>query len=470
MNQILLEPTDVLFFRDGRPMEGSLSGHTAAWPLPDITNHALHAALHRADIEGVHEHRRGRSGEYDDERDRKFGSLQTVGPFPVDTRDNRQTWFFPRPADAQQSKSNTVNLKPVEVDETDHGCPNSSLPEPLKYAVGNMCPPSKEIVEAWWSEGAWNDYLGTDQRDGITCSEKEAFKTDDAFADREQQTGIAIDSDTGTTGQGEAERMIYSAHYLRLRPDIRLGLFAAAQDKRKSDPGNTRDLVEEMLNGKPTAIVVGGQQRVCTAKRDSVSNRLPLPLGKMDGFKDPTNGKFAVKWILLSPAIFPKIEISEKNLTPHPGGWLPTWIQESDGKVMLKCPKESARKDGEGRVEWRKRVAAIEKNIFAKLVAAIIPKPIPVTGWALPNDKDTDREKGGAKSTHLAVPAGAVYYFEADNEEAAKSLAAALNWHGDTHGKEIKNRRSSLMGEKGYGLGVCGTWEFFKNVDGRSKR
>ena len=62
MNTILLEPTDVLFFRDGRPMSGSLSGHGAAWPLPNVISHAFHAALHRAALDGVHLHRRGRSG------------------------------------------------------------------------------------------------------------------------------------------------------------------------------------------------------------------------------------------------------------------------------------------------------------------------------------------------------------------------------------------------------------------------
>ena len=41
INTILLQPTDVLFFRDGRPMEGSLAGHGAAWPLPNVTDAAF---------------------------------------------------------------------------------------------------------------------------------------------------------------------------------------------------------------------------------------------------------------------------------------------------------------------------------------------------------------------------------------------------------------------------------------------
>jgi len=106
-------------------------------------------------------------------------------------------------------------------------------------------------------------------------------------------------------------------------------------------------------------------------------------------------------------------------------------------------------------------------RIAAKLVAAITGKPLPVTGWALPNG--TDRAEGGAKSTHLAVPAGAVYYFECDDEPSAIALAAALNWHGpsqseiSTLSSQIQNRRSTLMGEKGFGLGVCGSWNFHGN-------
>ncbi len=47
MTPIILHPTDVLFFRDGRPISGSLAGHGAAWPMPTVVNAALHAALHR---------------------------------------------------------------------------------------------------------------------------------------------------------------------------------------------------------------------------------------------------------------------------------------------------------------------------------------------------------------------------------------------------------------------------------------
>jgi len=71
--------------RPGRPMSASLAGHGAAWPLPNVISAAFHAALHRAFPEpnGDHLHRVKVDGGYSETRTRRFGSLITVGPFPV---------------------------------------------------------------------------------------------------------------------------------------------------------------------------------------------------------------------------------------------------------------------------------------------------------------------------------------------------------------------------------------------------
>jgi hypothetical protein len=208
-------------------------------------------------------------------------------------------------------------------------------------------------------------------------------------------------------------------------------------------------------------IIVGSQQRACHVEPvdGALSQFLPIspPIG---------DGTTHIKWLLLSPAIWPAIpEGKAANGTTrqqHPGGWLPNWICPETGQVLLKAG-DIERRQGESRADWRKRVRALG-NVAARLVAARIPKPIVVTGWteAL-HLKDTPwQRQHGPRPTLLAVPAGAVYYFEADTPEAAAQLAAALNWHGnDTKSATIRNRRSTLLGEKGYGLGVCGTWNFY---------
>ena len=463
MNTILLQPTDVLFFRDGRPMSGSLAGHGAAWPLPNVINAAFHAALHRAQLDAdgsqkLHTHRRGARGAYaeDARRDRKFGSLITAGPFPVK---DGSTWFFPRPHDLQDA-----TLQPALLPADSFDSVQSSLPDPLEYAVASRLLPSKESgAKGWLAQAAYQRYL---DGSGLTLKDHESLNDTD-FADTEHTIGIAIDPATGTAGQGEAAGKIYSAHYLRLREAWQLGVCAVAEDKEFKHQQHGRDLVKALLNGGQHQIIVGGQQRICSARVADMA--LPLPRGKADGFREQ-GGKFLVKWILLSPAVWPAIEAdATRNINSHPGGWLPSWIHSQTGEVLLKAG-DTARHEQDSRDTWRQRVRQ-QGNISAKLVAAIIPKPLVVTGWALPDEQGVNEGErdGGAQSTHLAVPAGAVYYFETGSAEEAGKLATALNWHGsEAKPTTIKNRRSALLGEKGFGLGVCGTWHFFPDVAGRS--
>jgi len=445
MNTLLLHPTDTLFFRDGRPMSGSLSGHGAAWPLPTVLNAALHAALHRADLEkasGVKLHRHDHRRETETKDVRLFGSLLTAGPFPVSSSGD---WFFPRPLDAghaeNDEKTGNITDATYQPLKAKFDRSHSSLPPPLQYPAANTQAASKTTPKAWWSTPAWNAYLNPQNDPSNLRDPSNLFISDADFSDTESTFGIGISAETGTQN-GE---QFYSAKYLRLREGWRLGCIAEAKDKDFRDKDGDNDLIPALFpnSGSKTPVIVGGQQRLCSVERHT-AEKLPLPIG-------PVISGTRVKWVLLSPAIFP--EIGE-----HTGGWLPSWVDHISGQVMLK-QGNTGRHDREGRETWRKRVAEFP-TIPAKLVAALTGKPIPVTGYALPNTADPDRTAGGAKSTHLAVPAGSVYYFEADTPEAAQALAAALNWHGAGDATTIRNRRSTLMGEKGFGLGVCGTWEF----------
>jgi len=470
MHTLQLAPTDVLFFRDGRPMGGSLAGHSAAWPLPSVTNAALHAALWRAGFaEKVHPHRRARSGqilsENREQHGERFGSLVTAGPFPVCTKGPASTWFFPRPLDAisdeleEKYPSTRITFKPVAPTA---GATSSLAAHSLPLAVVSVIPPDKKKAKGWWSEGAWNTYLGSSQRDEL--AQRAFFKNDTDFADTEAQIGIGIDPESGT----QDGKSLYSAYYLRLRDGWQLGLFAQAEDKDFPDYRNSAgrgDLLKSLFASDTEHIVIGGQQRVCTAKlTNSSAARLPMPLGCNGGFSTAIiagREQHLVKWVLLSPAIYPQIAADPtRNITAHPGGWLPNWISVTEHRVLLKGGN-TERRDDEGRERWRERVRRDCPPIAATLVAAIVSKPVTVTGWALGDERLGDEAKAGAKPTHLAVPAGSVYYFACDTADDAIALAAALNWHGgDTAGTTIRNRRSTLLGEKGFGLGVCGTWQF----------
>ena len=465
MNTILLRPTDVLFFRDGRPMEGSLAGNGAAWPLPTVTDAALHAALHRSGLE-AHPHRHA-AGSSHGERERKFGCVHSVGPFPVREQDGSVDWFFPRPLDLVDN-----SLLPGVAPGVEFGSGQSSLPVPLQHAVGSALAPSKEAkAKAWLRLDAIERYLAGDET-AQRLKEGDALNDGDIF-DAEHSVGIAIDPETGVAGQGEATGKIYSARYLRLRENWRLGMFARGEDKECRDPAHGNDLVQALFNGNAShQILVGGQQRVCTAELSEASGGpLPLPDGRRSGFEVKA-GKHLVKWVLLTPAIWPEMAAGKASRretdvakNAHPGGWLPNWVDAETGGVLLRKldPGERRRRRT---LNYGGKGYRGEENadaISARLVAALVPKPLIVTGWALPCE-----EEGGAKPTLLAVPAGAVYYFEADSAVEAEKLASVLNWNGDGDGSTIRNRRSTIFGEKGFGIGVCGTWQTFEDVPGRS--
>src|SRR5208282_1759058 len=211
-----LTPTDVLFFRDGRPMEVA-GGHGARWPEPSLVFDALHAALHRAfpDVEEwEHSHRFGRSSDRDFNRrpTQRFGALKTAGLFPALENGD---WLFPAPLDFVPSDDGVLRLlRPLRPDA--NGA-KDNLPEALRYPLGNCCVPSKAKGKPWWSKAAFEAYLSGKHPEGAD------MKGDGELMAGEWTTGIAIDPVTQITGRGEAEGKIYSAEYLRLRPGIQMG-------------------------------------------------------------------------------------------------------------------------------------------------------------------------------------------------------------------------------------------------------
>lgn len=301
-----LQPQDLLFFRDARPMEPQSpgGGHGAGWPHPAVLFDALHAALWRAfpdapvrEATGFSHHsfyvkKDGQRQPIGQQRT-WFHTLATAGPFPV----LAGQWLFPAPADALPDGG---RLLPITEEPG-----ASNLPKPLKYPTGATSLGGKADAARWWTKAALEQWLRNPQAPlaaGI-------FKADALF-DNEWTTGIGTDPLTETQ---DGER-IYSAQYLRLREQVRLGLWASLL---------LNDGVEGLDRLFPSdrdahVILAGGQQRACRVEpqRDTdLATLLPVsaPIPA-----DCTR----LKWTLLSPAVFPAVPKQEKD----PGGWLPTWI------------------------------------------------------------------------------------------------------------------------------------------------
>ncbi|CAN5360014.1 hypothetical protein BH23VER1_BH23VER1_27100 [soil metagenome] len=433
-----IRPQDLLFFRDGRPMEtGEGSGRGATWPAPTVFFDALHAALHRAfpdasdsPWDSGHAERGGRVPKL---THRRFGALTTVGPFPrsIDADGHDHGWLFPAPLDALPGgDGSAVGLRPIPAKMAGR----TDLPSPLVMPLGSIAAPSKMPVRPWWPRDAITAFLDS----GSLPAEAATFDYSHLYA-AEHTTGIGIDNKTGTQ---DGER-IYSAEYLRLRENASIGLAATLPTADGSGDG-----LCELFPAAGGRIVAGGQQRVCHVSPLSgtrLSDILPASAA-VTGTR--------VRWQLLTPALFPALAANPgKKIPSHPGGWLPSWVAPDSGMVMLPAlpPTQLARQPDERRTTWRKRVASSPK-LDCHLVAASIGKATVLTGWS-----DHLADSSGAKSTRLAVPAGSSYFFEGPD---APLLAELLAWDGGGEGAPLQ-RRSSALGEKGLGLGVCGPWSPF---------
>ncbi|MDR1613465.1 MAG: hypothetical protein LBT97_11895 [Planctomycetota bacterium] len=322
-HQFQLEPRDLLFLRDARPMGGSDAGLGANWPRPDQLWNALINAFHRAwperqDWEGAAHNKTGKEKERENRRgvqsSDRFGALKTIGPFPFEAKTG--SVYYPAPLDAD------MEIVP---------CPGTDLPAPLACAFRAK---TSEKLEPrhWFSAGEYQNYL---KGEGAAGKEREP-----ALYDGERKLGIAIDAGAGVAVEGK----LYQAEYLRLRAGVSLAFDASCDINPKGDPGAI-DVFEKF--GVPRELLIGGQQGVVRLLKADFS-----------WIEPPRITSRQLRWTLLAPAVFL-------------AGWLPGWCADS-----RKIP--GAEKTEPGRV-------MLKDCRFATLTAARVGKPLAFSGWDLRN-------------------------------------------------------------------------------------
>lgn len=424
-----LIPRDLLFLRDARPMAAADAGQGGNWPRPDQLWNAICHTFHRTwpelqKWEGIkHQKTDTELAKNPDSSDR-FGALQSIGPFPL----KQGVPYFPCPLDLgaiPHQEQDKLLLKPMTLSAGK----NSNLPKPLKYAFASPVI-SKEALPAWLAETEYLAYL--EGKQSIAIQKTELY-------DLERNIGIAINPETGTA----ADKEFYQAEYLRLRDDVSLGCQLACHITPKLPRGQPRpsvDVLDELQLQNGLALQLGGQQGIVFAQ--TANWQLPRIPPPQQEFR-------LLRWTLLSPAVYPYLAPANNNAQQeHPGGWLPTWISPQDGRVQLPAQgAHFARRRDETRPEWRLRCQKLPA-IGATLLAARVGKPQYFSGW------DAFR---GPKPTLAAVPAGSVYLFQCDTQQDAIALWEALSWQG--YAGKI-NRRSTIFGEKGFGLGVCSVGQY----------
>ncbi|MBM3881231.1 MAG: hypothetical protein FJ387_16160 [Verrucomicrobia bacterium] len=456
MNTFILEPTDVLFFRDAIPMSaGQGKGAGARMPFPSTLHEAFRSTLllasgatpQRKEILGRPK-KADRSGNWHDgpwgEEDRcyiaskAFSSLRTLGPFPFlakpytwkEARHGQPTGtqvtytglMLPVPLDValHRDESQTPSEPPRRLArlklwrDSDGHRPTPLKPEdfrPLCLPAAVTSPDKQGQLHGWWTAAQFRACLEL-QPDGKAREDNRAhffrpLPQDDLWQP-EHRVGVAIDP----ASFAAAPSQLYSGSYLRTHAHARF----AVQAGLATTGNNGLEEQERRQFDRLDWLLLGGEQRLARIHRE----------GFAEPFSDllsappvPGDGPCLLKWVLVTPAIF-----------KH--GNLPGWCWNGEdgrpaGEVRLGA---SLRKPGRTALPGR-----------AQLVAWCLGKPLTASGW----DVLASDGRGAAKPTMLAMPAGAVYCFLCQNGDTARALAQRLHWQP----------RSDFYGEKGCGYGFC---------------
>ena len=282
-----LKPRDVLFFRDGRPMDADKTkkndvcnvGHGAIWPRPDhLFNGVMHSLL-----------KVSLNADYG-----SFTSLKIVGPYPV----KGDMLYLPRPLDWDMD---------IEL------CTDTDLPEPLEYGFIDRVD-GKKKYPAWIKVEDYLKYLRSEDRG---CSDKSFSYADSDLFGIEPRIGTTIDSKTGASMRVEGARSgQYRGEYLRLKDDV--SMWCMIETGKVGVKADAPDASET-----PRAFVMGGQGGIVTRQETDVDLLAMFAAPKVNG-----EGEVFVRWTLISPALFKQT------------GWLPGWCRDSRKNVA-----ESERKD-----------------------------------------------------------------------------------------------------------------------------
>lgn len=415
MPAYLIEPTDVLFFRDGIPMSAGMGkGAGCRLPFPSTLHEALRASLfakhgRTTDEQSAfrpkstpekHIPRKGgwlgKGKSVTSSGSKDYQSLSLTGPLPwlepAKEEDKPHGLLLPVPLDVAFDKDKTTLHRLQLLQQEQPAAAGAFVPVCLPVAT---TPPDKHgQLHGWWTAEQYLAYLI-----GQANAQADAFKPIPTAAlwQPEHRIGLALDPERSAAEDGK----LFAGSYLRMGDGVRFCFQADLRDQKAA------------LNGEGSKLsaldwlLLGGDRRLarlhCLPDDPFEKLRIaPVPSSDDDG-------PVLMKWSLITPAIFAHGSLpgwckdSNRN---RPGGPLP------DGRVCFDLPGKAA------------------------LVSWCLGRPQTITGW------DTLLEQ--AKPTQLAVPAGSVFYFLCENRATATALATKLHWQP----------RSDHYGEKGCGYGL----------------
>lgn len=295
---LIIQPHDVLLFRDGKPFSAGSDTRARSLfpPTPFTIQGAIRArVLFTAEVSLAEYYQQATQKAQEllnliSARDKGYGQLRLRGPFLARREGGNWVPYFPLPADVVKIKEKYALLRPL-------GPPpwQSNVPDKLSPLWIRTIDRAEE-VRGWIDQKGLEDYLGG----GIPYSAETTHGQDSSlrvlgesdFVEREHRFGIALER----TRRTARESYLYLAEFLRLREEVALWVEVVG-------------IPREHLGGAKGFLQLGGESRVAYywVKDRDLHSLLNPP--------KPLPARFKV--VLLTPAWF------SEGWKPENSDWSP---------------------------------------------------------------------------------------------------------------------------------------------------
>lgn len=413
---IEIDAHDPIVARDGRPFGVGQRMKSLDWPYPSVLAGSMRTLLGKMN-----------GGFLGKDAKKLVENLLNIcidGPFPL--KDHQL--YFPAPKDILAKKNGkkwtAIPLRPVSP-ENGSGCdfPNVGLlPAMIPETNDEGFKPEK--MPAFWSKKKMTDWLvnpdgahfafckssneddGGQNNDCESKKKKECWESDSDFLNapkKDIRIHAGIDSNRGAAEDG----MLFMSVGLDLTSESQDSPVHLSARVRMDDKSSFCRQILKLNEIHP----FGGERRLAHWSRADEPAGWKCPPEITKKFEELNTGK--IRMVLATPAIFLK-------------GWLPGWLDS----VTLEGIPPGLKND----------------PLFKlKLISACTERWKPISGWS------AEAKSRGPKAIRRMVPAGSVYFFNANSAEAARDLASSY-WLESVCDAD-QDRKD------GFGLAVWGVWE-----------
>jgi CRISPR-associated protein Cmr3 len=424
-----ITPHDPIIARDGRPfgIGQGIRMRSLDWPYPSVLAGSLRTILGKL------------KGGFSEDAVTKLLEINIAGPLPMKGTE----MFLPMPKDIIARVENrnlaAIPLRPVILGDGE-GCDfpiSGLLPAMIPESIDEDFKPKK--LPAFWSMKKMIEWLSNptgfnfvlckdskkEYDETNPCDDKkknELWHDDPDFLEspeRDERVHTGIDAKTGAAAV-ETGLLFMSAGLDLSTTESGGSIHLAAKIE-------TDNAFEEIIDKLKEIHPLGGERRLAQWSRIDESIGWNCPEKISSKLAELNSGK--IRMVLATPAIFSN-------------GWLPGWLHlrtQEDGKEILEGIPPGATDDQK-----------------LKLVSACVDRWKPISGWS------AEAKSRGPKAIRRMVPAGSVYFFEAQNRHEASSLAKS-RWLESVCDKTQDCR-------DGFGLAVWGVWEETEKEDNKDKR